>query len=110
MIVTKGRHSTWLLDAFLTAGKYLGYPLRDPNGPAGQAGFAPYLFNINEGHRWTTVDGYLRPALQARTNLHIALDTHVRRILFDDVRNKKNATGVVVSHDGGSSVFEVFCT
>ena len=49
--IENARHSTWLMDAFLEAGKYLGYPLRDPNGVEGQLGFAPYLFKTNNGYR-----------------------------------------------------------
>ena len=103
--VEKARHSTWLLDAFLQAGEYLGYPLRDPNGVEGQLGFAPYLFTINNGHRWTTADAYLRPALKVRQNLKVALNLHVRKILFDS--QNKTAIGVEVTKDSGHTIFHV---
>lgn len=102
--VEPARHSTWLLEAFLAAGDFLGYPRRDPNGPEGQTGFSPYLFTIKDGLRWTTADGYLRPAVRARENLNVALYSHARKIIFDD---HKRAVGVEFSQNGGYSVMQV---
>ena len=85
----------------------MGYEIYDPNGPGGQTGFAPYLFTIKNGKRWTTADGYLRPAVRSRPNLHVALNTQVRKVLFDDKVQTKRATGVQVSQDGGHTVFDV---
>ena len=103
MNVEKGRHTTWLQEAFLEAGKLLGYRVFDPNGSQGQTGFSPYLFTIKDGQRWTTSDGYLKPALQTRSNLHIALNSQVRKVLFQG----KKAVGVQLSQDSGGSVFQV---
>jgi choline dehydrogenase len=93
------------LDAFLQAGNFFGFSLLDPNGPDGQTGFSPYLFTIKDGQRWSTADAYLRPAVQTRKNLHVSLSSHVRKIIVDD--NKKVATGVVLSRNGGYSTIEV---
>ena len=101
--VERGRHTTWLLDAFLKASESLGYKIRDANGPDHQSGFSPYLFNIRNGKRASTADAYLRPALN-RDNVDIVLNTHVRKVLFD--ANKK-AIGIQVSQNQGQSVFEV---
>ena len=58
MFVEDSRHHTVLRDAFLAAGQMLGYRVLDQNAAA-QTGFAPYQFNINNGKRWTTAQGYL---------------------------------------------------
>ena len=108
MTVEAGRHTTWLLDAFLEAGRLLGYPLRDPNSLLGNAqlGFAPYLFTIKDGQRLTTADAYLRPALERRENLNVALNAQVRKIIFDE-NDRRTAKGVQFSMNGGYSVIEV---
>ena len=108
MTVEAGRHTTWLLDAFLEAGSLLGYPLRDPNSLVGntQLGFAPYLFTIKDGQRLTTADAYLRPALERRQNLNVALNAHVRKITFDG-KDQRTAKGVQFTMNGGYSVIEV---
>lgn len=92
------------LDAFLKAGTLFGYPLRDPNSLEGQYGFSPYLFNIKNGQRLDTTDAYLRPAVNSRKNIHVALNAHVRKILFNE--NNK-AVGVEFSQNSGSIVMEV---
>ena len=100
------RHSTLLKDAFLKAGKMMGYPVLDRQlhgqacnikiqicnahiitNPVSnqifflyttlQASFAPYQFNIREGKRWTTSQAYLLPVIKERQNLHVALHSHV---------------------------------
>ena len=55
--------------------------------------------------RWTTADGYLKPALKVRKNLKVALNMQVRRVLFD--KDSKTATGVEVTKDSGKTVFHV---
>ena len=55
--------------------------------------------------RWTTADGYLKPALKVRKNLKVALNMQVRRVLFD--KDSKTATGVEVTKDSGRTVFHV---
>lgn len=103
LTVEPARHSTWLLEAFLKAGLFHGYSVHDPNGGQGQTGFSPFLYTIKDGKRWTTADAYLRPAVRHRTNLNVALNAHVRHVVFDD--NNK-AVGVLVSRNGGRP-FEV---
>ena len=91
MIIEDSRHYTKLRRSFLKAGKYFGFDILDQNG-ATQTGFSPYLYTINEGMRWTTADGYLK----RKHNLHVALNAHVHKILFDGDR----AIGVAVKHKG----------
>jgi choline dehydrogenase len=56
-------------------------------------GFAP--LNVNNGWRWSTAAGYLKPKLR-RPNLKLMTTTHVRRLLFEGCR----AVGVEVEHEG----------
>ena len=70
----------------------LGYDLVDPTAGEGQTGFAPYMYTINDGMRWTSADAYLGK----RYNLHLALKAHVHKVIFEGDR----AAGVRVSHRG----------
>ena len=66
MHVEDSRHHTVLRTAFLLAGRALGFRVGDQNaGEGSQIGFAPFLFNIHDGLRWSPADGYLRYFLQA---------------------------------------------
>ncbi len=58
-----------------------------------QTGFAPYLYTIKGGMRWTPADAYLK----RRYNLHVALKAHVHKVLVD---HNHRAVGVKVSHRG----------
>lgn len=58
MFVEDSRHHSVLRDAFLRAGRLLGFKELDQNAAA-QTGFAPYQFNIGNGKRWTTAQAYL---------------------------------------------------
>ena len=108
MTVEPARHTTWLLEAFLKAGQLAGYSLHDPNsfeaGNGRQESFSPYLFNIKDGKRWTTADAYLRPAIAARGNLNVALNAHVRKLIFN---SQKKVTGVEFTQNSGYTIMEV---
>jgi choline dehydrogenase-like flavoprotein len=60
-----------------------------------QIGSGAYQVSCNQGWRWSSADGYLRPAL-ARPNLTVRVNAHATRILVQDSR----ATGVSYLHDG----------
>jgi choline dehydrogenase len=66
----------------------------DFNG-ASQIGSGAYQVNCHDGWRWSSADGYLRPALD-RPNLTLRTNAHTTRILIDGTR----ATGVAYLHDG----------
>ncbi len=108
MTVEPARHTTWLLEAFLKAGQLAGYSLHDPNSfeaaNGRQESFSPYLFNIKDGKRWTTADAYLRPAIAARGNLNVALNAHVRKLIFN---SQKKVTGVEFTQNSGYTIMEV---
>ena len=83
MTVSDPRHVTSLQSAFLQAGRELGYPVMLDQNAERQTGFAPFQFNIRDGQRLTSAEAYLLPAVQQRSNLHVALNSHVERVLFD---------------------------
>lgn len=96
MVTAPSRHLTSLLDVFLEAGKSLGYQvLEDQNGPQ-QTGFSNIQFNIKDGRRLTSAEAYLYPAVAQYSNLHVSVDSHVHKIIFD--RNR--AREVLVDHNG----------
>lgn len=78
------QESPWrtpLVLAFVQAGGELGYPNRDING-ADQAGFMVAQGTIRRGSRCSTAKAFLRP-IRLRKNIHIALNSHVTRILIN---------------------------
>ncbi|XP_076652021.1 glucose dehydrogenase [FAD, quinone]-like [Halictus rubicundus] len=81
--------------AFLQAGQELGYENRDING-ANQTGFMLTQSTIRRGSRCSTAKAFLRP-VRNRPNLHIAMYSHVLRVLFNA---DKRATGVEMVRDG----------
>ena len=53
MVIEDSRHHSSLRSAFLSAGRWLGFDVNDQNGYS-QTGFAPYMFTIKGGQRWST--------------------------------------------------------
>lgn len=78
----------------------MGYDITDVNG-AQQTGFAFYQFNIRRGARCSTAKAFLRP-IRLRPNLHIALFTHVTKVLID--KNTTRAYGIEFIRDGTKQV------
>lgn len=75
--------------AFPEAGKYLGYPNLDINGPV-QTGFTIPQGTIRRGARCSTSKAFLQSA-KDRPNLHVITFAYVTKILFND---HKKAVGV----------------
>lgn len=78
------QESPWhtpLVAAFVEAGTEIGYENRDING-AQQSGFMIAQGTIRRGSRCSTAKAFLRP-VRLRKNLHVAMNAHVTRILFD---------------------------
>nr|XP_053656743.1 glucose dehydrogenase [FAD, quinone]-like [Cherax quadricarinatus] len=94
--VENKKWNSTVAEAFVKAGQQLGYPEVDPNGPE-QIGFSIIDITARNGRRWSTGDGYLRPAALKNTNLHVVLKAHVLKILFDE---DKNAVGVSFEQKG----------
>ncbi|KAG8332563.1 hypothetical protein J6590_020069 [Homalodisca vitripennis] len=82
--------------AFLQAGEEMGYEIRDINGEQ-QTGYALYQFTMRRGYRCSTAKAFLNP-IRLRRNLHVALWTHVTKILIDPTT--KRAYGVEFVREG----------
>lgn len=70
--------------AYLRAVAECGYTVEPPNRPRPE-GFSQTMVTQRGGRRWSTADGYLRPAA-ARANLTIRSETIATRVLFDGDR------------------------
>ncbi|XP_076181308.1 glucose dehydrogenase [FAD, quinone] [Ptiloglossa arizonensis] len=72
---------TPLAAAFVQAGQEMGYENRDINGEQ-HTGFMIAQGTIRRGSRCSTAKAFLRPA-RLRKNLHVAMHSHVTKILID---------------------------
>ncbi|KAJ8686546.1 hypothetical protein QAD02_022340 [Eretmocerus hayati] len=90
MYISDVGHPTKLGDAFLEAGRELGYSVLDING-AKQTGFSRSQFTAKNGERWSTNRAYLHPA-KSRSNLFLTRNSHVNKVLVD--KESKIAYGV----------------
>jgi choline dehydrogenase len=88
--------------AFLQAGVELGYENRDCNGEI-QTGFMITQGTIRRGSRCSTAKAFLRP-VRLRRNLHIAMHSHVKKILMDSsgTNGRPRATAVEFMRYGNS--------
>lgn len=89
MTVSTPPDPTPLSIAFPEAGKQIGYPNVDLNGPV-QAGFAIPQGTIRRGARCSTSKAFLSPA-RNRPNLHVVTFSYVTKILFN---TERRAVGV----------------
>ncbi|OWR55006.1 glucose dehydrogenase [Danaus plexippus plexippus] len=96
LTVQDAPYNTPIGAAFLQAGEEMGYDILDING-AQQTGYAWYQFTMRRGTRCSTAKAFLRP-VRVRQNLHIALFSHVTKVLID--KDKKRAYGVEFFRDG----------
>lgn len=90
-----------LADAFIEAGKEMGFPRIDYNG-RDQKGFAYIQTNQINGERLSTNRAYLHPA-KSRKNLFVSMNSHVNKVLIDP--DTKTAYGVEFVKD--NKVIEV---
>ncbi|KAL4711925.1 hypothetical protein ACJJTC_006094 [Scirpophaga incertulas] len=100
LTVQDSPYNTPLGAAFLQAGQEMGYEILDVNG-AQQTGYGWYQFTIRRGTRCSTAKAFLRP-VRLRQNLHIALFSHVTKVLID--KENKRAYGVEFIRDGTKQV------
>lgn len=96
LTVQDSPYGTPLGVAFIQAGQEMGYDHVDING-AQQTGFAYYQYNMRRGSRVSSSKAFLRP-IRLRKNLHVALWTHVTKILIDPI--SKRAFGVQFIRNG----------
>lgn len=86
-----------LTDAFIEAGKEIGYQETDQNG-VNQTGFAYVVNTIRKGARCSTAKGFLKSGQTKRSNLHVSLNSFVTKINIDP--KTMEATGIEVEKNG----------
>ncbi|XP_071858531.1 glucose dehydrogenase [FAD, quinone]-like [Bombus fervidus] len=96
LTVEQPRWRTPLADAFIEAGKEMGYENRDFNGER-HTGFMIPQGTTRDGSRCSTAKAFLRPA-RMRKNLHVAMEAYVTKILIDS--SSKKAYGVEFVRNG----------
>ncbi|MFF5260882.1 GMC family oxidoreductase [Actinomadura viridis] len=98
------RYKHALTRAWVRSATEYGLPANaDFNGPE-QDGVGFYQVTHKSGRRWSTADGYLRPAL-SRPNLTVVTDALVTRVLVENgratgVRYERRGTAVEVRAEG----------
>ncbi|MET7767145.1 GMC family oxidoreductase N-terminal domain-containing protein [Nocardia sp. NPDC005366] len=89
------RYTHELTDAWVRAAVASGLESNDDFNGAAQEGVGRYQVTCKKGHRWSTADGYLRPALD-RPNLTVRTNAFATAVLLRGTR----ATGVRYRRDG----------
>lgn len=95
LTIGEAPYHTPLAASFVEAGVEMGYENRDLNGEK-QTGFMIAQGTIRRGSRCSTAKAFLRPA-RLRPNLHIAMFSHVTKVLIDPIT--KIAFGVEFVRD-----------
>ncbi|KAK0052908.1 glucose dehydrogenase [FAD quinone] [Biomphalaria pfeifferi] len=81
----------------IEAGQAIGYPFNiDYNGKT-MNGISPSQVNAKNYQRYSTSRAFLHPHIGRRPNLHVAVHSHVQKVIIND---KKRAVGVEVIKDG----------
>lgn len=78
----------------------MGYEIRDTNSEI-QTGYGLYQFTMRRGYRCSSSKAFLQP-VRLRRNLHVALWSHVTKILID--QDSRRAYGVEFERDGRKRV------
>ncbi|XP_039314253.1 glucose dehydrogenase [FAD, quinone]-like [Solenopsis invicta] len=98
------KFQTLLADAFLRAGKELGYPVLDYNGE-NMIGFSYLQTTTINGTRMSSNRAYLHPA-RDRPNLHVTRESMVKKILIDQRTNR----AIGVKFIKNSRIIQVFAS
>lgn len=94
--ISRGHGDHPLTRAMLAGGAAMGQPLRDSPNDGVAEGVALAYFNIDaRGRRWTSADGYLRPAMG--NGIDVLTGTRALRVLFEGDR----AIGIQVADAAG---------
>ena len=102
--VCDGRAMSRAVAVFLESADEAGYPANPDFNGASQLGVGRYQLTQHNGMRWSTADGYLRPAL-ARPNLTVITGALAHRVVFEGDR----AIGVEISSGAEMSVVRAEC-
>ena len=93
--VTKQRLSWDILGVFQDGAKEFGIQPRDDFNDGDNEGSGFFEVNQRSGMRWSTADGFLRPAMK-RPNLRVMTQAHTERLILQG----KDVKGVQFQHKG----------
>lgn len=96
MTIQDAPYLTPIGPAFLQAAEEQGYDIVDINGEQ-QTGFAFFQYHQRRASRCSVAKAFLRP-IRLRKNLHVALFSHVTKVIFDETN--KRALGVEFIRNG----------
>ncbi|NER18193.1 GMC family oxidoreductase [Spongiivirga citrea] len=88
--------------AFIAAAEKSGIPFNADYNGKNQLGVGDFQMNINNGKRWSTAQGFLKPILK-RSNLKVITNVQVSRII---IKNDK-AVGVEFLYKGSPTTITV---
>lgn len=95
MHVDQVRERFPIATTLLDAAKQAGYPYNNDYNGEQQDGFGYYQVTQKQSQRWSTYDGYLKPAL-SRPNLKVLTNALVQKLICEGAR----CTGVQYLHNG----------
>jgi len=81
---------------YLEAARQVGYPISEDFNGAEQEGVGLYQVTQENGERWSSYRGYVKPHLDTRRNLRVETGAQTQRILFEG----KRAVGVEYKQGG----------
>jgi choline dehydrogenase len=88
-----------VLDAFKTAAIEYGLPNTPDFNQGDNLGVGYFEVNQVKGFRLNTAKAFLRPIFKRQT-LQVYVNSPVQKLLFDEIRQPKRCTGVVIEHGG----------
>jgi choline dehydrogenase-like flavoprotein len=95
MHIDRVRERFPIAQTLLEAARQAGYPYNEDYNGQEQDGFGYYQVTQRRSQRWSTYDGYLKPAL-GRSNLTVITHAYVQKVTFEGQR----CTGVQYLHKG----------
>jgi len=90
-------YKTPLSDAFIDAGRYMGYPVKDIN-TGNATGFTVMQATIKNGKRFSSAKSFIKPVI-GKPNLSVLPEAFVERLMMSSKYGTK-AEGVVFSRKG----------
>jgi choline dehydrogenase len=88
-----------ILDAWRDAAEACGIPKVDEFNRGDNFGNAYFHMNQRGGRRWSATKAFLRPAM-SRPNLTVITKAHVRKVLIEENRGFRRATGIDMVVEG----------
>ncbi|XP_055889298.1 alcohol dehydrogenase [acceptor]-like isoform X2 [Biomphalaria glabrata] len=88
-----------IVEKLIEAGETIGYPYNEDYNGRIQEGISRSQVNSRNGQRWSTSHAFVHAA-NDRDNLHVAVDSHVVKVLIEN----KQAKGVAVIRNGRKEI------